>query len=382
MGMKSGGLRKTLVTFQFFISILLIIGTFSILNQLNYIQNKKLGFEKDQVLLVHNTYLLGENFEPYKNRTLSNANVESVSATWYLPTYSSRSSTVFFPDAIVDQDRGQVSQNWYVEDTYAEVFGLTLKAGRFFDKDIPTDSMTMVINEKAAQVYGIDDLENAVIGDFNNDGSSLDRYKVIGIIEDFHFESLKAEIGPLIMRLGSQRGYMAMRLNSANYQQVIDDAKAAWDEMAADQPFEYSFLDDRFGNMYEAESQLGEIFSIFATLAIIIACLGLFGLAAFTAQQKTKEVGIRKVLGASLGQLIYLMSKEVSILIIISFIIASAVGWYGVDLWLQSFAYRPPISVTAFILAGVSALLVALITMSYQSIKVATGNPVKALRNE
>lgn len=382
MGMKSGGLRKTLVTFQFFISILLIIGTFSILNQLNYIQNKKLGFEKDQVLLVHNTYLLGENFEPYKNRTLSNANVESVSATWYLPTYSSRSSTVFFPDAIVDQDRGQVSQNWYVEDTYAEVFGLTLKAGRFFDKDIPTDSMTMVINEKAAQVYGIDDLENAVIGDFNNDGSSLDRYKVIGIIEDFHFESLKAEIGPLIMRLGSQRGYMAMRLNSANYQQVIDDAKAAWDEMAADQPFEYSFLDDRFGNMYEAESQLGEIFSIFATLAIIIACLGLFGLAAFTAQQKTKEVGIRKVLGASLGQLIYLMSKEVSILIIISFVIASAVGWYGVDLWLQSFAYRPPISVTAFILAGVSALLVALITMSYQSIKVATGNPVKALRNE
>lgn len=382
MGMKSGGLRKALVTFQFFISILLIIGTFSILNQLSYIQNKKLGFDKDRVLLVHNTYLLGDNFEAYKNSILNNASVDNVSATWFLPTYSNRSSTVFFPDAIIDQDRGQVSQNWRVDEDYADVFGLKLKDGRFFNEDIPTDTMAMVINEKAAQVYGIENLENAIIGDFNDDGTALDRYRVIGIIEDFHFESLKTEIGPMVMRLGSQRGYLGLRLNTSNYQQVIDEARVAWDEMAADQPFEYSFLDDRFGNMYEAENQLGNIFSIFAALAIIIACLGLFGLAAFTAQQKTKEVGIRKVLGASLSQLIYLMSKEVSILIMISFVVAAAVGWYGVDLWLQSFAYRPPISVTAFILAGVSALFIALATMSYQSIKVATGNPVKALRNE
>lgn len=382
MGMKSGGLRKALVTFQFFISILLIIGTFSILNQLNYIQNKKLGFEKDRVLLVHNTYLLGDNFEAYKNSILNNASVDNVSASWFLPTYSNRSSTVFFPDAIVDQDRGQVSQNWRVDENYADVFGLNLKDGRFFNKDIPTDTMAMVINEKAAQIYGIENLENAVIGDFNDDGSALDRYKVIGIIEDFHFESLRTEIGPMVIRLGTQRGYLGLKLNSSNYQQVIDEARIAWDEMASDQPFEYSFLDDRFGNMYEAENQLGDIFSIFAALAIIIACLGLFGLAAFTAQQKTKEVGIRKVLGASLSQLIYLMSREVSILIMISFVVATAVGWYGVDLWLQSFAYRPPISISAFILAGVSALLIALATMSYQSIKVATGNPVKALRNE
>lgn len=382
MGMKSGGLRKALVTFQFFISILLIIGTFSILNQLSYIQNKKLGFDKDRVLLVHNTYLLGDNFEAYKNSILNNASVDNVSATWFLPTYSNRSSTVFFPDAIIDQDRGQVSQNWRVDEDYADVFGLKLKDGRFFSEDIPTDTMAMVINEKAAQVYSIENLENAIIGDFNDDGTALDRYRVIGIVEDFHFESLKTEIGPMVMRLGSQRGYLGLRLNASNYQQVIDEARVAWDEMAADQPFEYSFLDDRFGNMYEAENQLGNIFSIFAALAIIIACLGLFGLAAFTAQQKTKEVGIRKVLGASLSQLIYLMSKEVSILIMISFVVAAAVGWYGVDLWLQSFAYRPPISITAFILAGVSALFIALATMSYQSIKVATGNPVKALRNE
>lgn len=382
MGMKSGGLRKALVTFQFFISILLIIGTFSIMNQLKYIQNKKLGFEKNQVLLVHNSYLLGDNSEAYRNRLLANSNVVNGSYTWFLPTNSSRSSTVFFPNAVIDQEKGQVSQNWRVDENYAEVFGLKLKAGRFFDKDIPTDTMTMVINEKAAEIYGIKELENAIIGTFGSDANSLDRYKVIGIIEDFHFESLKTEIGPLIMRLDPQRGYLGLRLNSSNYQQVIDEAKMAWEEMAIDQPFEYSFLDDRFGNMYESETQLGEIFSIFAGLAIVIACLGLFGLAAFTAQQKTKEVGIRKVLGASIYQLIYLMSKEVSVLILISFVVASAAGWYGVNQWMQSFAYRPPMSITVFILAGASALGIALLTMSYQSIKVAIGNPTKALRSE
>ncbi|HEY9117001.1 MAG TPA: FtsX-like permease family protein, partial [Roseivirga sp.] len=382
MGMKSGVLRKALVSFQFFISILLIIGTFSIMNQLQFIQSKKLGFEKNQVLLVHNTYLLDQNTEAYRNQILNNSNVENGSFTWFLPTYSNRSSTVFFPNAVIDQEKGQVSQNWRVDENYADVFGMKLKDGRFFNKDIPSDSMAMVINEKAAEIYGIEDLENAIIGDFSDDGSSLDRYKVIGIIEDFHFESLKTEIGPLVMRLGNDRGYLALKLNTSNYQQVIDEAKMAWNELALDQPFEYSFLDDRFGNMYESESKLGEIFSIFAGLAIVIACLGLFGLAAFTAQQKTKEVGIRKVLGASIGQLIYLMSKEVTILIIISFVIASAVGWYSVDQWMQSFAYRPPMSVSIFILAGASALIIALITMSYQSIKVATGNPTKALRSE
>lgn len=382
MGMKSGGLRKALVTFQFFISILLIIGTFSIMNQLNYIQNKKLGFEKGLVLLVHNTYLLGDNAEPFRNQLLNNANVVNGTFTWYLPTSSSRSSTVFFPNAVIDQDKGQVAQNWTVDEHYADVFGMKLKAGRFFDQDIASDSMAMVINEKAAQIYGIEDLENAVIGDFNDDGSALDRFKVIGIVEDFHFESLKSEIGPLVMRTGKERGFLGLRLNSTNYQQVIEEAKSTWEEMALDQPFEYSFLDDRFGNMYESESRLGNIFSIFAALAIIIACLGLFGLAAFTAQQKTKEVGIRKVLGASVFQLIYLMSREVSMLILISFVVASAVGWYGVDQWMQSFAYRPPMSITAFVLAGASALIIALLTMSYQSIKVASGNPTKALRSE
>jgi putative ABC transport system permease protein len=382
MGMRSGGLRKVLVTFQFFVSILLIIGTFSIINQMQYIQNKKLGFEKDQVLLVHNMYLLEDNREAYINQIEAIAQVDETSATWYLPTSSSRSSTVFFPDAIIDQDKGAVCQRWEVDEHYAEVFGLKLKEGRFFQEEFPTDTAAMVINEKAAQIFGITDLDNAVIGAFNDDGSALTPYKVVGIVEDFHYESLREEIGPVIMLLNRNGGFLGMKLNAQNYQSVIDEARIKWDEFAPEQPFEYTFLDDRFTNMYQAESRLGDIFSSFAILAIIIACLGLFGLAAFTAQQKTKEVGIRKVLGASLSQLIYIMSREVSVLVMISFVVACAAGYWGVNWYFQGFAYRPDISLTVFALAGLSALFIALLTMSYQSIKVAIANPVKALRNE
>ncbi len=382
MGMRSGGLRKVLVSFQFFVSILLIIGTFSIINQMQYIQNKKLGFEKDRVLLVHNTYMLGDNVEAFKNQIAAIPQVEQTASTWYLPTSSSRSSTVFFPDAVIDQDRGVVSQNWRVDDHYLDVFGLEMAEGRFFSEDFPTDSSAMVLNETAAKMFGITDLDGALIGDFNDDGSALDPYRVIGIVKDFHFSSLKEEIEPLVMRLGNDRGYLGLKLNDNNYQEIISSAKSSWEELAPGQPFEYTFLDDRFTNMYTAESRLGDIFTTFAVLAIIIACLGLFGLAAFTAQQKTKEVGIRKVLGASMAQLIVIMSKEVSILVMIAFVVASAAGWYGVNLYFQEFAYRPSISITVFILAGVSAFVIALLTMSYQSIKVAVANPVKALRNE
>jgi putative ABC transport system permease protein len=382
LGMKSGGLRKVLVSFQFFISILLIIATFSILNQLSYIQNKKLGFQKDQVLIVHNAYMLRENREAFRNAVLESPEVRNASFSGFLPTSSNRSSTVFFPDAVIDQERGVVSQNWRVDYEYLDVFGLELADGRFFSKEYGTDSLAMVINETAAKLFGITSLEGAIIGDFNDDASALERYTVIGIVEDFHFESLRDEIGPVIMRLGNSTGYMSMRLNAEDYEATMNRVETSWDELAPGQPFEYSFLDDRFTNMYEAESKLGDIFSVFAGLAIIIACLGLFGLAAFTAQQKTKEVGIRKVLGASMVQLIYLMSREVSVLILISFVVASALGWLGVNWWLQTFTYRPPVNIGIFLLAGLGAFLIALLTMSYQSVKVAVANPVKALRNE
>ena len=382
LGMKSGGLRKVLVTFQFFISILLIIATFSILNQLQYIQNKKLGFDKERVLVLHNAFMLNDNREPMKNAVLQNPDVSNVTYSGFLPTSSNRSSTVFFPDAIIDQDRGQVMQNWRVDYDYLETFGMNMKKGRFFSEDFGSDSTAIIINESAAKFFGIEEVEGRVIGMFDNSPENLSRYNVIGIVEDFHFESLKDRIAPLAMRLGTNTSFLNIKLNTDDYQAVISDMENKWNEFAPGQPFEYTFLDDRFTNMYEIESKLGDIFLVFAALAIVIACLGLFGLAAFTAEQKTKEVGIRKVLGASLRQLLYLMSKEITALIIISFVLASALGYWGVNWWMQDFEYHPDANPLVFVMAGLGAFAVAMLTMSYQSIKVAIANPVKALRNE
>lgn len=379
---SSGTLRKVLVSFQFFVSILLIIATFSILNQLNYIQNRKLGFDRDKVLVISNAFMLNENGQAFKNAMLQNPDIVGASFSSFLPTSSNRSSTVFFPDAIIDKDKGIVSQFWTVDENYLDVFGMKVKQGRFFSKEFKTDSTAFVINETAAKMFGFEQLAGAVLGTFDDTPDDLERFNVIGIIEDFNFESLKSEIEPMVIRLGNSTGLLSLKLNSDDYKRLISDVEAKWDELAPGQPFEYTFLDDRFTNMYTAETKLGNIFTVFAVLAIVIACLGLFGLAAFTAQKRTKEVGIRKVLGASLPQLIYLMSKEISILVLISFVLASALGYYGVEWWMQDFTYRPSISVSSFLLAGISAFLIALLTMSYQSIKVARANPVRALRNE
>jgi putative ABC transport system permease protein len=382
VGGKSGGLRKVLVSFQFFISILLIIATFSILNQLNYIQNRKLGFDRDRVLVISNAFMLRDNKQAFKNAMLQNPDVVNASFSSFLPTSSNRSSTVFFPDAVVDKDKGIVSQIWTVDEGYPDVFGMKIKKGRFFSKEYGTDSTALVINETAARLFGFEELNGAVLGTYDESPEKLNRYNVIGVIEDFNFESLKNEIEPMVIRLGNSTGLLSLKLNSGDYKALLKETEAKWDEFAPGQPFEFTFLDDRFNNMYTAETKLGNIFTVFAVLAIVIACLGLFGLAAFTAQKKTKEVGIRKVLGATLPQLIYLMSKEISILVLISFVLASALGYYGVNWWMQDFTYRPSISIMAFALAGLSAFAIALLTMSYQSIKVARANPVKALRNE
>ena len=355
LGMKSGGLRKVLVTFQFFISILLIIATFSILNQLQYIQNKKLGFEKDRVLVLHNAFMLNDNRERMKNAVLQNPDVVNASFSGFLPTSSNRSSTVFFPDAIIDQDKGQAMQSWRVDYEYLETFGMSMKAGRFFSEDYGSDSTAIIINESAAKFFGMEEVEGRVIGMFDDSPENLTRYNVIGIIEDFHFESLKAKIAPLAMRLGTNTSFLNIKLNTDDFQGVIADMENKWDEFAPGQPFEYTFLDDRFTNMYETESKLGDIFLVFAALAIVIACL---------------------------GQLLYLMSRVITVLIAISFAIASALGYYGVNWWMQDFQYHPSVNPLVFVMAGLGAFAVAILTMSYQSIKVAIANPVKALRNE
>ncbi|MFT6829070.1 MAG: putative ABC transport system permease protein, partial [Roseivirga sp.] len=216
-GGRSGGLRKILVSFQFFISILLIIATFSILNQLNYIQNRKLGFDRDRVLVISNAFMLRDNKQAYKNAMLQNPDVLNASFSSFLPTSSNRSSTVFFPDAVVDKDKGIVSQSWTVDEDYPDVFGMKIKKGRFFSKEYGTDSTAFVINETAARLFDFDELEGAVLGTFDESPEKLDRYNVIGVIEDFNFESLKNEIEPMVIRLGNSTGLLSLKLNSGDY---------------------------------------------------------------------------------------------------------------------------------------------------------------------
>ena len=267
-----------------------------------------------------------------------------------------------------------------------ETLGIEIKAGRSFSKDFPSDSSAVVLNEAAMHKLGWTEEETIgkTISTFDGfqDSVYTASYKVIGVVKDFHFTSLRDQIEPLIFELGRSRGFVSFKITSENIPATINFLEDKWNEFAPSQPFAYSFLDERFNEMYENEQKLGKIFGVFAFLAIFIACLGLYGLAAFTAEQRTKEIGVRKVLGASIMSIITLLSKEFLKLVGIAFIIAAPVSYYFMNEWLQDFENRTNINVMIFILAGVVALVIAWVTMSFQSWNAARVNPARSLKDE
>lgn len=392
MGMKSGMIRSSLVVFQFAISIILIIATVAVFNQLNYIQNKKIGFNKDQVITVNDVYALGDQAESFKSAVLSNSMMEGGTISGYLPVSGTyRSDTPWWAQGKdPKQTENMVSlQNWRVDFDYVKTLGMEIVAGRDFSMDFPSDSSAVILNETALANFNF---EGDPIGQKiytmagNNETMNLNDLEsktVIGVVKNFHFESLKENIGAVMIFLNDgPEGIASFRFNSANTDEVINFVEAKWNEIAPGQPFTYSFLDDRFGNMYAAETRLGKVFGIFAGFAILIACLGLFALTAFTAEQRTKEIGIRKVLGSSIGSIIVLLSKEFAKLVVIAFLIASPIAWWAMKKWLEDYQFKQDLGWEVFIGAGVFAILIALLTTSYQSIRAATTNPVKSLRNE
>ena len=381
-GMKSGVLRNILVVVQFCTSIFLVIGTLIIQDQLNYIQHKKLGFDKDQVLIVHDAYLLGENTEVFKNEMAQLPAVKSASLSGYLPTPSSRNNNVFFRGLTPSQENSVLSANWFVDHEYIETMGMEIVSGRNFSRDYVTDSSACIINEAAAKQFGWPDPIGETIGEFLNNDGEIGGLKVIGVVKDFHYESLRNNIQPLLIELGNSRGLLSLKVNTDDYSGLLRKVEDRWNEMAPNQPFETSFMDDRFNRVYDAEQRLGKIFGVFAGLAILIACLGLFGLAAYTAENRIKEVGIRKVLGASVGQLVYLLSRDVGKLVLIAFVLGAPLAWYAMNQWLEDFEYRTTIGWSVFLIAALGSLAIALLTMSYQSLKAATSNPVRSLRTE
>jgi putative ABC transport system permease protein len=280
-------------------------------------------------------------------------------------------------------------QSFFVDHDYVKTLGMEIKEGRDFSRGFLSDSTGLIINEAAAKSFNIEsDPIGKRIETFKMlPGNVIDKegrnvYTIIGVVKNFHFESLRDNIGPLALHLGKSPGLISFRFKAKNVNEVISTIQKKWKQMAPAQPFEYTFLDDEFTSMYASEQRLGKIFAIFAGLAIIIACLGLFALSAFTAEQRTKEIGIRKVLGATVGSIIFLLSKEFGKLIVIAFIIAAPLSWFAVKWWLQSYSYKTEIGILIYVIAGVSAFLVAWLTMGYQSIKAASSNPVNSLRSE
>ncbi len=393
LGMKSGFIRSALVVFQFTISIFLVIGTLAVNRQLNYIQNKKLGFNKDQVIVIDDSFALGNNRIPFKEEIMRSGKMESATMTGYLPVSGTwRSDNPWWiegRDPSVPENMVSI-QNWRVDYDYIKTLGMNIKEGRAFSLDFPSDSSAVIVNEAAVKRFNFPgDVIGSRIASFGDNGKGEpDKNKqitltVVGIVEDFHFESLKQSVSPLMLELNKENdGPISFRFQSQNAQEVIQLVEAKWKEMAPGQPFTYYFLDDRFGSMYAAETRLGKIFGIFSAIAILIACLGLFALTAFTAEQRMKEIGIRKVLGASITSIVMLLSKELGRLVLIAFILAAPLAWFGIDWWLKDYTYKTDIGVGLYLLAGSAAFLIAWATMSFQSFKAAASDPVKSLKSE
>jgi putative ABC transport system permease protein len=395
LGTKSGWVRNGLVVFQFVVSIFLIIATIAVNKQLNYMQSKKLGYQKDQLIVVKEAFLLGNNLQPFKEEVLRNASISSGTISGFLPVDGGwRSNNTFWKDEVLpDQVKIEEMvnmQQWEIDNDYLNTFQMKVKQGRGFSREFPSDSSAIVLNETAVARFKIegDPIGKKIssFGAMREDGSpdptKVITWNVIGVVEDFHYESLRDNIGPLGFFLRKSDGKMTFRFEAASAPQVIDLLEKTWKKLSPDSPFQYSFLDEDFGKMYSTEQRLGKIFALFAMLAIIIACLGLFALTAFTTEQRTKEIGIRKALGASINNIILLLSKDFSRLILIAFVLAIPLSWYSINQWLGSYAYKTDVGVLVYAIAGSLTLIISLATMSYQSIKAARGNPVESLRNE
>ncbi|MCY7330108.1 MAG: ABC transporter permease, partial [Saprospiraceae bacterium] len=371
-GARSGWLRSSLVVFQFATSVFLLIGTVVIYQQLNYIRNKKLGFDKEQVLIINDAYALDKRVESFKNEVLRLPGVVSGTVSGYLPVPSGRSDNPFFPEGVIQQEKAVSMQNWRVDHDYVKTLGMDIVKGRDFSRQFLTDSSAVIINEAAARVFGYLDPVGKKIWTYKEISTKeMVTYTIIGVVKDFHFASLRQNIGALCLVLGQSTGSVSFRFKTDNVAQTVAAVEAQWKKTASGQPFSYSFLNERFDEMYRTEQRVGKIAVSFAVLAMMIACLGLFGLASFTAEQRTKEIGIRKVLGASVNHIVAMLSKDFLRLVIIANLIAWPLAWWAMSRWLRDFAYRIDIGWWVFLVAGCVAVLITLFTISFQAIKAA-----------
>ncbi|WP_109851117.1 ABC transporter permease [Aquimarina sp. AU58] len=377
-GSKSGKLRSSLVIFQFTTSIVLIIGTLIIYQQMNYIMNKKLGYDKEQVLVIQGTESLENKTQNFKDQLLKLPEVKQVSVSDYLPIEGTKRNGNTFKEKGKENDGVAVpAQRWEVDHDYINTLGIRIKKGRDFSRELASDSTdAMVINEVMAKSFGF---ENPLGKKITNGRHS---WTIIGVVEDFHFETLKNDIEPLAMAVNNSPGMISVRLRTDHINEVLKSIATIWDTNVPNQSFRYSFLNQDFSKMHEDVQRMGKIFVSFALFAILVACLGLFALSAFMVEQRKKEISIRLVLGAPFKSIYKLLTLDFLKLIIISIGIAIPIGWYMMSRWLEDFAYRINIGWGIFLIAGILAIVVAILTISYQSIGAVFIKPLKSLRTE
>ncbi len=380
-GKSKSALRSGLVIFQFAVSIALFIGTFIINNQLKYIQTKNLGFNKEQVIIINKTDDIGSQINSFKKALMSNPNVLEVSNSSAIPGNQKGDSGC----RLKDSPSGQLQDIRFMacDAGFANTYKFDLRHGRFFSSAHPSDTTAVVVNEAFERTFGVKNVVGRSVI-FPGDVHTY-TYKIIGVLKDFNYESLHKEILPLAMRLYTDQNFgrfVSVRISPKNYESTISFLGNTWKKYAGNEAFDYNFLDRDLQHMYVNEQRTGKITTIFSVIAIFIACLGLLGLAAFISEQRTKEIGIRKTLGATVPEIILLLSKEFTKWVLIANIIAWPVAYLIMHNWLENFAYRTTISWGIFILSGIIALIIALATISTHAIRAATANPVKSLRYE
>ena len=377
----SGRVRKVLVVVQFTVSIVMIIATLITYQQLNYLNDRDLGYTKEQVALVYNSYRLGDHYEAFYHELTQHPAIINASQSSHVPTKrltSFSGTSVQRGDSLVATDI--VMKEVRIDPEYFTTYQIPLMSGRSFSKDIGSDDSTsFIINETAARMVGWSN-EEAVGQTIKNEPTSG---TVVGVVQDFHFESLHQPIVPMIFNGQSNRFQeLSVRVAAADMPEALAHMEAVWKQFVPDQPFAYEFLSESYQHLYDSERSQNELFIIFAGLAIFIAAMGLFGLATFNTQQRTKEVSIRKVLGAPVGSILRLLSKEILVLTFIANLIAWPIAWYFMKEWLSGFAYHIEMNIFTYLLAGVLALVITLMTIGSQTIKAALTNPATILRND
>ncbi|WP_421813269.1 FtsX-like permease family protein [Flagellimonas sp.] len=378
VGSKSGRLRSGLVVFQFTTSVILIIGTLIIYRQMDFIISKELGYDKERVVVLEGTNILGNIITSFKEQLSSLSQVKNVTSTNYLPVDGgSRNGNTFMVEGQDDGGRGIPAQIWRVDYDYIKTLGIQLTKGRDFSKKFAFDSInSIVINTKMASDLGLKD----PIGKKIDNGGQT--FEVIGVIENFHFKSLKEDISALSLVIGKDIGAVSVKLEKGNPSEALSSIEKVWNRNMPNQALNYTFLEQEFAQMHDDVQRMGKIFNSFALFALLVACLGLFALSAFMVEQRRKEISIRRVLGAPFKNIYQLLTLDFLKLIVISICIAIPIGWYFMNRWLEGFAYHITIGWEIFATAALIALGIAILTISYQSIGAAFLQPTKGLRTE